>query len=87
MGVWEQATFLKEGKAAEVWSIADTAETKSRCEARGAELIRTAYGESPPGVEVKTGPMWAHESSPGLSKHVQMRCFPDTVNPRMPKGK
>ncbi len=85
--LWEQATFLKEGKVAELWSIADTAETKARCEERGTEMIRTAYGQSPPGVEIKSGPMWAHETSPGLSKHIQMRCLPDTVDPRGPKTK
>jgi hypothetical protein len=84
--LWEQDNFLKDGSSAELWSIADTAETKPACEARGAELRKTVYGTPTPGVEVSTGPMWAHERSPGLGKHVRLRCLPDTVDPRGPKA-
>jgi hypothetical protein len=72
--LWDQETLLfrkdgtlpgvSAGSTGESWSIVDTTETKSACETRGAEMLRTVYGQSTPGVEVTTGPMWAHERSP-----------------------
>ena len=75
------------GAAQDKWDVQDSAATQAQCmgriEERSAKAIEIRVIE-----QGETFKVWTNRNpAPGIVQYVRLQCFPETVDPRGPKGK